>query len=417
MELVDYLVRQNPWWSGSKAFQSPPKERRLLEVVLRYQEDKQILCITGLRRVGKTVLMHQFIDRLLEKTNPLRIMYFSFDEIFAKDPDAVEKLIQAYEESILREDLRNVYIFLDEISHVRDWQIILKRYYDLDKGIKFVVSGSAGVNIRKAQESLAGRIYDFQLKPLNYQEYLYFKGIEIKDTVIQKDILKKELVNYLIRGGFPEIINEADYDKVRKYVRSITEKIIYGDIPKTYDAAEPDVLAEIFRQIAKNPGMMIEYRNLASNLGVTYQTASKYVKYLEKAFLIKLLYNHTGSAAAGTRKAKKAYLTTTTLAASALENETDYQGIYTKLAENAVAERSGAENFWRKHGEIDFITKDKTPIEVKYSENPQSDITKNVQAAKTLDAKNLLVVTKDLEKKETRDGLEIEYVPLWKYMM
>jgi predicted AAA+ superfamily ATPase len=74
----------------------------------------------------------------------------------------------------------------------------------------------------------------------------------------------------------------------------------------------------------------------------------------------------------------------------------------------------GADFFWRKYYEVDAIH-DKNIIEVKYREYPK-DIKGSLNVAKKLRSKKLTVVTKDFEKKEMKDGIEIEYVPLWKFL-
>ena len=127
-----------------------------------------------MRRTGKSVLLLQFIRSFLSKISPKRILYFSFDEILGRDPDIIENIIEIYENEILKDELKNVYIFFDEINHLENWQVILKRFYDLKRKIKFFVSGSSSIYLKKTEESLAGRIYEFNLPPLSFKEYLYF---------------------------------------------------------------------------------------------------------------------------------------------------------------------------------------------------------------------------------------------------
>jgi len=415
MELLDRILRQNPWWEGKEIEAIEDfRERRLLRGILKYKVDKQIIAVIGLRRVGKTVLILQFINHLLKEMDARRIMYFSFDEILARDPEIIEKVLTIYEDEILKEELKSVYIFFDEINHIKDWQVILKRYYDLDKGIKFIVSGSSSLYLRKTKESLAGRIYEFELKPLNFDEFLYLKGIEIKDPIIQKSTIKKELNNFFVRGGFPEIIHERDFEKAKKYINSVIEKIIFYDIPRVYDIAEPELLREIFALIARKPGSLIEYRNIASALNMSYQTVSKYINYLEKAFLIKLIYNYRGSPIARARKAKKAYPNTIALTLAFLDFEHEIFRILPQLVENLIANKIDAKFFWRKYYEVDFIHNG-IPIEVKYSEHPE--IKGALKIAKKLEAEKLIVITKDLGKKEVRNSINIDYIPLWRFLL
>ena len=122
------------------------------------------VAIYGLRRVGKTILMKQIMYELKKiKENTL---YFMFDDIMAQNPDILEDIIDFYLKTIAGEGRK--YIFLDEIQKVPYWQDILKRFYDMREDIKFIVSGSASLRIKKSKESLAGRIFDFYLPILTF---------------------------------------------------------------------------------------------------------------------------------------------------------------------------------------------------------------------------------------------------------
>ena len=413
MEVIDRVIKQNPWWENNKVDTvNGLKKRNLFETILPYIKTKQIISIVGLRRVGKTILLHQFIETLLKDANAKRILYFSFDELLGKDPEIIEHVLNAYEEEILKEKIGNVYVFFDEINHVHDWQVILKRYYDLG-GIKFFISGSSSVFLKKAKESLAGRIYEFELAPLRFTEYLSLKNIKIQNIVIDKLKIKQELNTYLLNGGFPEIIEEKNFEKIQMYIRSIIEKIIFYDIPKVFDIENPLILKEIFESIAKNPGCFIEYKNLASTFHISYQTASKYISYLEKAFLIRLLYNFRGSPIAQARKSKKAYLSTVNLSVP-YTTEKEFYSLIPKLAENLAVNHLHARFFWKKYYEIDILY-EKIPIEVKYREEPKI---KNVlRIAKELKFREFIVITKDFESKRKFDLVNVTFIPLWKWLL
>lgn len=415
MELLERIIKQNPWWEqkeieGIKEYQ----ERFLLKRVWQYRNNPQIIAILGMRRTGKTVLLLQVIKKLLQKISPKKILYFSFDEILGKDPEIIEKIIEAYENEVLKNDLKNAYIFFDEINHLENWQVILKRYYDLNKKIKFFISGSSSIYLQKTKESLAGRIYEFELNPLSFKEFLYLKGIKIENLNLQQLTLKKELNKYFISGSLPEIIKETNFLKIKSYINSIVDKVIFYDIPKVYEVGEPEVLKTIFSLIAQKPGMFLEYKSLASSLGVAYQTVSKYIGYLEKAFLIKLVYNFRGSPIARARKLKKAYLSTINLTVGFMDSEKEIFKQIPFLAENLVCLHLNAKWFWKKYTEIDFYHQN-IPIEVKYAES-KPKIKSNILAAKYLKSNKLLVITKNFEEKTIKQGIQIKFTPLWKYL-
>lgn len=415
MDILDYLLRQNPWWEKKKVESIEGYgKRKIFDEISKYQNDRQILSITGLRRTGKTTLVLQLIERLLLDTEPKNIIYFSFDEILGRDENIIEQVLGAYETEILRGELKSVYVFFDEINNIRDWQVFLKRYYDLNKKIKFVVTGSSSVLLKKAKESLAGRIYEFEMKPLSFAEYLELKNVSYGDIIVSSPTLKKEFASYMISGGFPEIASETDFEKIKKYSGSVLEKIIFHDIPKVYDVADPEVIKGMLSAISRDPGMIIDYQTFASTFGVTYQTVSKYMDYMEKAFLITRIYNYRGRALARSRKMKKAYLTTTTLASYFFDSEKEFLSMAPKMVENLVCIHIGAKFFMREYYEVDFIH-DKMPYEVKYRTEP--DIKNALEVAKKIKSKNLVVITKDTREKRTVDGIEVTFIPAWMFLL
>ncbi len=412
MALLEHIIRQNPQWKdGTIQSVSGYRERLLIGDIEKYIKDRQIIALMGLRRTGKTTLLYHLINRLIKDgTDPKDILYFSFDELIGSDPEIIEKAIAEYELKIIKRDVGNCLVFFDEINHVNDWQVVIKRFYDLGRNIKFFVSGSAGVSLKKSKESLAGRIYEFELKPLGFAEYLSLKGRD--PGFVDPVYLKRELNAYLVGGGFPELLEETDFERIKRYTSSIVEKIIFYDIPAVYEVGDPHSLNEVFKVVAKNPGALTEYGNIASALKLTYQTVSKYMKHLERAYLTHTVYNKRGSPIASGRKAKKTYLASTALASAYAEDEAELERIWTKLVENAVANHLNAKHFYRNRQEIDFVTN--LAVEVKYSNDP--DATSSIRAARKLKLTNVDVVTKDEERETYDEGMRIRYIPLWKYL-
>lgn len=170
----------NPWWRDGKVPSGfLGRRRKIFNEIIKYLDKRQISLFTGLRRVGKTTLMYQIIDEILKQgENPYNILYFSFDEMKYD----FENLVKEYEIEVLREDIskRKVFIFLDEIQKLKDWVSKVKLLYDLNPKTKIFLSGSAQITMwREARESLAGRVFDFLIKPLDFNEYLGFTGSEI----------------------------------------------------------------------------------------------------------------------------------------------------------------------------------------------------------------------------------------------
>ncbi|MDD5435023.1 MAG: AAA family ATPase [Nitrospira sp.] len=176
MELQNF----NPWWRNGRVPDGlTGRHRKVFDHIRRYADKRQIILFTGLRRAGKTTLMYQIIHGLIEKgVNPYHILYFSFDEAGT----GLDTLINQYETEVLHGDLSNqkVFLFLDEIQKLKEWPSKIKLLYDLNPKVKIFLTGSAQITMWKGiRESLAGRFFDFEIQPLNFDEYLEFKDINI----------------------------------------------------------------------------------------------------------------------------------------------------------------------------------------------------------------------------------------------
>ncbi|MCD4846456.1 MAG: AAA family ATPase [Methanosarcinales archaeon] len=123
---------------------------------------RQIIGIIGLRRTGKTVLLKQLIDSLIKNGQRRdRILYFSFDEEAVSIEDVIVEFQSRIGVDIYEAGM--VHIFLDEIQKIDGWQNRVKYYYDTYSHMKFFVSGSSSLFLRKkAEESLAG--YPLQIE-------------------------------------------------------------------------------------------------------------------------------------------------------------------------------------------------------------------------------------------------------------
>ncbi len=333
---------QNLHWFNENAYSFKIKRKMysILETELKY---KHITGITGPRRVGKTILMKQLIAYLIKSKIPKEnILYFSFDEISSEN--SIKLLMRDWERILNTNFQKDKYfVFIDEIQNVNRWAEQLKTYYDLyENNIKFFISGSASLNIRKGQESLAGRLIEFFVGPLDYEEYLLFAD--------KPKLNLQEYYNDYIYKQLPALATNSE-DK-RRYTDSIVKKIIYEDSVKYYNIDNPSLLDALFKIIVRKPGQIINYDDLANDLGASRNTLPKYFEVLEKSYLIRKLYNYSNNARKIEKKSKKFYPYFTTLFNYILPQEIDIG----ELTETIVAQKIGAEFFHNvKNKEIDFI--------------------------------------------------------------
>lgn len=406
-QIIQYLNDANPWWQDGEI----PAEFSLYKRDAFYSLQKnlslrQILSLVGLRRVGKTIVLKQMIGFLIKerKINPKRIMFFSFEEVESGlRAEFLEKVLYSYFKIILGKELSEikdkVYIFLDEIQYVSFWQGALKRFYDLNPNLKFILSGSSSLFIRKkAQESLAGRIFETKMPVLSFREYLILSGQkELSELILKEsflDLTEKKINSlkakvaprtvqlnfwyqkYFLFGHFPEPITEKfSEEQTKQYIKdSVLKKILESDLPKILKVDNPEEFSTIFNILAAETGNILEYQNLAQESHLAQVTVKKYIHYLSEAFLTSLIYNYSKSFRPKKKFLKKHYVRSTNFSNTLFNLDLKTllsTGAVGHLVEtqvfNILSERFERIEFWNKRGEeIDFVLDGRQLVEVKY---------------------------------------------------
>lgn len=415
MNLQDF----NPWWKTGKI--SPEfsgRKRKIFGEIARYIDKRQILLFTGLRRVGKTTLMYQIIEALIEKnTNHYHILYFSFDEMRYD----LEDIMKQYETDVLQNDIskKKVYIFLDEIQKLDGWASKVKLLYDSNPRLKIFLTGSAQITMwQGTRESLAGRFFDFIIKPLDFEEYLNFKEVTIdkqREKLFEKD-LKRNMAMFLKTGGFIEAL-DMDDPVLRKYLKeSLLERVIFVDIPQTFKLDLPELLMKLLTITASRPGLYLDYKNLSNDLNVDQRTIANYISYLEYALFLQKLYNYSRNLLTSEKKVKRVYPSSTAFTLG-LNPQAELPSVLEQFFVNSLDAKFFLKTPQKE--EIDIIyagEKIILPIEIKIRAKVGREDVKTLY--KFLERNNLkraLLITLDTETKFEKDSLLVEAIPYWKY--
>jgi predicted AAA+ superfamily ATPase len=435
--LTNELNRQNPWWSNSSRLaEDLIKEKRdayprLLDHV---QNNDLITVLTGLRRVGKTTIIKQIINKILPKTEEKeRILYYSFEEagLFA-NPNLLEKIILS---QIKKFSGGKLWFFFDEIQYVDLWNAILKKYFDLEPRLKFVLTGSSSLFIKtRAEESLAGRILETILPPLSFGEYLrLIKQIVVPDfsfpNVSQElsshsESLENHFFEYLNQGEFPYLNKLASFDDRKQYVLDwIIGKIVANDIPKMRRFVHGATLISLNNSLIVGSGQLIEIKNLSEDFQIDRKTLSSYLSLLEKSFLIRTVFNGGVGFRARSVRTRKIY--STSVNAVTLQNtrgqlSESFNLKIGQIVENFVCNFLNTKfkqvSFWRARGkEIDFIVKNDNqilPIEVKYQRTvKREDLNNLIYYCRQKKLNSAILVTRNLLEEKTIDNIKFKFIP------
>jgi len=298
-ELEKILYFHNPWWREKKVPQDflPPFKRPILEKLKKYLKTlNRIIIIKGPRRTGKTTLLYQLIQSILdEKKDPLEILFLSFDDLKLRQD--LEKTLAIYEKirgRTLKEP--QIYCFLDEVHFLDNWSLMVKKYFDKKYPIKFIVSSSSASLFKKSLESLAGRTVEELILPFTFKEFVcyflredknFLEFLEKKKFTPYASELKILFKKYLNRGGFPHLLEISEPSLWEKLLREdVLEKVIYRDLIQLYGVREPEKLEKTFLYLSNITGQILNFSNLAKNLGISRQHLEKYIFYLKESYLI-----------------------------------------------------------------------------------------------------------------------------------
>lgn len=413
------ILHFNPWWHDGKVpSELRGKNRDIFDEIANYINVRQMVLLTGLRRVGKTTLMYQIINKLLEQgINRYNILYFSFDEI-KYEP---EEVLKQYEIEILKNDLakQNVFIFFDEIQKLKNWPSKIKLLYDTYSKLKIFLTGSAQITMwKQTRESLAGRFFDFTIKPLSFDEYLEFKAVTIdknREALFEKEI-KWHLEDFIKTGGFIETLDMQEH-MLKKYIKeSLLERVIFIDISQEFKLDMPQLMFKLLEITASRPGFYLDYKNLSNDINIDQRTIANYVSYLEYSLFFQKLYNYSRNMLTSEKKTKKLYPSNTAFT-FALNPTIEFPILLEQFFINNLDARFFMRNPQKE--EIDMIhiqNRNIIPIEIKIQRKiDRSDIKNIYKFLKKNELKQGFIITLDTETNYTEKDITIEAIPYWKY--
>jgi predicted AAA+ superfamily ATPase len=432
LELLNEIISQNPWWTGGAPLGEKTTTRDIWNEILEEIGDKEVTCFVGLRRVGKTVLMKQTIQHLLEKgVAPKRILYFSFDAM-KKEETIIRRIVTLYSRNVIREVTNElsskVFIFLDEVQKIKEWGEEVKSIYDKGWNIKFFVSGSSSMNILKGSgESLVGRIRIHRIHPFSFREFLRHNDVEVEKMPLEdiKAPLQTEKIillfdRYMESGGFPETYSFTK-EMLKNTVKTWIDLVFYRDIVNLFEIKRIDALEGLFYSFVKESGNIVNYAKLANSLNTKFETIKTYIEYLDNSFLIEKSQFYSGSRIKISEKNFKIYAADHAF----FHLEDTEEGLIAETLVFNHCKKHISEDvfYWKnpKGNEVDIIImrdKNLLPVEVKFkSKVDKKELKGLLSFMDKYRCKNGIVVTKNSLDSLDSDGKTILLVPVWLFLL
>lgn len=419
--VLQVLLDWNPWVEGG----FPEKLSGISRDydILTYLEIPEIKILEGARRVGKSTLLYQVIQAVLEKSD--RVLYINFDDPVLNQY-TLEDLLDIYTEYAPVE-----YLFVDEIQNCRDWVPFVRKLYDQKRMHQIWITGSNSSLIKKEYATLlTGRQVSIQVMPLSFSEYLRFKNINIKKIPVSKAKaieLKKHFEDYLQFGAFPAIALRSTLQK--ELLINYFEDFLYKDIAVRFDVQHKK-LNDLATYLASHSTQLYSYRKIAIAIGVHPKTVTDYIGYLRDIFLFSELHKFDFSLKKQLSHEKKIYCLDSGLASAVAFKFSEQRGrMLENIAYLALKRLPGELYFHKGKSECDFIVKQgyKVTQAIQVTDSLLEPATKKREIAGLMDALttyNLetgLILTSDLFSDEIIEfngkSYSISFRPLWQWLL
>lgn len=268
------------------------ERKEYLEKLKLWREEKIIKVVTGIRRCGKSTLLEQYRNYLLETgVNSEQIIAVNFEDLAFENLLDYKSLYQYISERIVPDKF--TYIFLDEIQKVNGFEKAVDSLYIKDNVDIYITGSNAYLLSGELATLLSGRYVEIKMLPLSFSEY-----VQLQPMGKSRDELFSE---YMSVGGFPYIAAmDRTKEKTDMYLEGIYNTIIVKDIEERYNRREQNVsprkvndislLKNISKFLAGSVGSLISVKSVSdyivsSGRKVSPNTISDYIGALTEAFI------------------------------------------------------------------------------------------------------------------------------------
>jgi hypothetical protein len=433
----EVLLEQNPFWDKDLDLNKDLVVRNKLKILLSKLNLKQILVITGIRRSGKSTLLKEILNELINirKISSKNILYLNLEspyfEKYKNDPKYLDIIYKEFIELNNISSTSKKYLLLDEIQFFKNWQVFVKSRYESDN-IKFIITGSnSWLLSQEFSTLLSGRSLSFEIYPFDFKEYLLFKKINFinnKDLIKNKLRIKEEFNNYLFEGGFPEVVVNKNKVANKDILANYYKNILFLDVVPRFNIKNTGNLEKLTNYLITNVTTTYSYNKLGKYLNFSDKTIKEYISNLQKVYLVFELNRFDYSFKKQINYAKKLYVIDNGILNSiSFKFSKDYGKLYENLVFVELNRRFEKVYYYitKNNYEIDFLVFEKNKvkqlIQVCYDltniNTFERETRSLVEASKELNCNDLLILTNGLERQEIIKNKKINFVPVWKWLL
>lgn len=252
-----------------------------IERIKPFMKTPIIKVMIGHRRVGKSYILFQLMELIIEKEKNANIIYINKEDIEFVDITSYKELNEYITVRLV--DNRRNYIFVDEIQEIEDFQIAIRSLALDDNNDIYITGSNSQMFSSDLANELGGRYVEFRIYSLSYLEFLDFHDLPNNDESLEK---------YTRFGGLPYLIHlPMDESVVMEYIRSVYSTIVLRDVIKRKKIRNTEFLEQLIRFLANNIGSLFSSKSISDFLksqkvNISPSQVSEYADSLVEAFIV-----------------------------------------------------------------------------------------------------------------------------------
>lgn len=241
-----------------------------------------IKVLIGARRSGKSTILKQIIDSLVEDgISQKNIIWINFELSDYFEIDDINKL-EKYISTRLEGVEGKVYLFFDEIQIIPQWEKLINSYFAKEIYDIYITGSNSKLLSGEFASYLSGRYVELDIFPFSFKEYVDYHNIT--------NDFKTHFYKFLEDGGMPSTFDYAQ-DNKKLVMLDLYNSIVLKDIIQRHNVANVDLLDRIMRFVMYNIGQPFSANKIHKRLkqdlvNVSVNTIYNYLKFFENACLI-----------------------------------------------------------------------------------------------------------------------------------
>lgn len=253
-------------------------KRKYLQDIIDVMGTPDIKVITGVRRSGKSELLHMFIEYVNETDTNSNIIYIDYNLDKFDELKKYKELISYVSEKYNKD--KNNYILIDEVQMCDDFEKAINNFHAESKYDIYITGSNAFLLSSDLATLFTGRTYSIEVYPFSYKEFLEYHNL---------DNISDSFDRYVFEGGFSGSYLYKDIDKKYNYIKNVYKTMIVRDIVERNKIQNIPLLDSISDFLIDNISRLTSYRSLTDTLNsnkinINDKTVGTYIKYLCEAF-------------------------------------------------------------------------------------------------------------------------------------